>query len=226
MGDNRSIDPARLLLVDDHPIIAYGLRALLEDSSDFVLDLVSTCNREAITLATNERPDIIILDLQLPGRNGMEAIPELRKCCSKCKIVIFSSLQESLYAVRAIKAGAHAYVHKKAGMAQLLEALRAVRDGKVFVSEAVQQDILRFHTDGRVATNDLSILSNQELNVLRLIGNGLRLSDIAAELGVSPKTVGTHRERIKNKLTLHSGKELDQFAMNHFSALPKNGVPE
>jgi DNA-binding NarL/FixJ family response regulator len=226
MGENRSIDPAKLLLVDDHPIIAYGLRALLEHSSDFVLEHISTCNQEAITVATDERPDIIILDLQLPGRNGIEAIPELRKCCPNCKIVVFSSLQESLYAVRALKAGAQAYVHKEAGMAQLLEALCTVRDGKIFVSETVQQDILHFHSGGKVAVDDLSVLSNQELNVLRLIGNGLRLSDIAAELGISPKTVGTHRERIKNKLTLHSGKELDQFAMARFSALPKTSVQQ
>jgi len=224
MGVKYTTNPTKLLLVDDHPIISYGLKALLEDSSDFVLELVSTCNQEAISLAVEERPDIIILDLQLPGRNGIEAIPELRKCCSNCRIVVYTSLQESLYAVRAIKAGAHAYVHKEAGMRQLLEALRAVRDGKIFVSETVQQDILRFHSDGKDSADDLSVLSNQELNVLRLIGNGLRSSDIAAELGVSPKTVGTHRERIKNKLSLHSGKELDQFAMNRFSSLPKQGV--
>jgi DNA-binding NarL/FixJ family response regulator len=223
MAQNSTIKPTRLLLVDDHPIVLYGLKALLEGTSDFVLDHSCASNQQAISLASSECPDIIILDLQLPGRNGIEAIPELRQCCPKCKIVVYSSLKDNLYAVRSIKAGAHAYVHKEAGMTHLLDALRAVRNGKIFVSENIQQDMLRLHAYDRNPTEDLSILSNQELNVFQLIGNGLRLSDIAAKLGISPKTVGSHRERIKNKLTLNTGKELDQLAISHFSSLSERG---
>jgi DNA-binding NarL/FixJ family response regulator len=212
----------KLLLVDDHPIVALGLQSLLEDSSDFTLDHVATCNQEAIELASHHAPDIFILDLVLPGRSGIEIIPMLREICPTCRIVIYSSLDEELYAARTIKAGAQSYVHKEAGLPQLLKALYAVSEGKIFVSENVQQDMLHGFTGVKSSTNDLSVLSNQELNVFRLIGNGLRSSDIAEQLGISPKTVGTHRERIKNKLTLHTGKELDQLAMSHFSFLPKD----
>jgi len=219
-------DCTKVLLVDDHPVVFYALRALLEESPDFTLNQAASCNHEALSLAESKHPDIVILDLVLPGRSGLEIIPEIHQTCPKCRVVIYSSLPEELYAARSIQAGARAYIHKEEGLSKLLDALRAVREGRIFVSENVQQDLLRRHAGDRDSTNDLSVLSNQELNVFRLIGTGLRLSEIAAELGISPKTVGTHRERIKNKLTLHSGKELDQMAMTRFAALPQSISPE
>lgn len=209
--------PRKVLLVDDHPIVHLGLKALLEDCSDFVLAGFATSNQEAISLVEDLRPDLVVLDLQLPGRIGLEAIPQINRIYSNVHIIVYSSLDENMYAARSIEAGAWGYVHKEAGLPCLLEGFYAVSEGKIFISESVQQDMLRRQMPNGNTSNDLSLLSNQELNVLRLIGKGLRLSDIASKLGISPKTVGTHRERIKNKLTLHSGKELDRLAMSHFS---------
>ena len=220
MTPSQTVNCKDLLLIDDHPIVSVGLKALLEDSQDFALTHMAQSSREAIAMASQKPFDIIILDLVLPGRSGLEVIPELRDCCPDCRIVVYSSLPENLYAARSIKAGAHAYVHKEAGLSQLQEALYTVSAGKIHVSEEVKEDMLLHYSDKKSGENDLSVLSNQELNVLRLIGSGLRLSEIAAELGISPKTVGTHRERIKNKLNLHSGRELDLFAVSVFSSLP------
>ena len=218
MPDLTSPSPKTILLVDDHPIVSLGLKSLVEESEDFVVQHVVTCNQEAVDWCGKETPDLIVLDLHLPGRNGLDVIPLLRQECSKTRIVVYSSMPEELYAARCIKAGACAYVHKESGPSQLIKALYGVLDGKIVVSESVQQDMLRQHSGHHASGDDLSVLSNQELHVFRLIGSGLRSSDIATKLGISPKTVGSHRERIKNKLTLHSGKELDQLAMSRFSS--------
>jgi DNA-binding NarL/FixJ family response regulator len=204
-----------VVLVDDHPIVALGLKTVLNETTDFSFVTSATDAAQALVEAERLKPDLLVLDLVLPGRGGLELIPELQRVSPQTKIVVFSSLPELTYAPRALRAGARGFVGKESGLLLLVEALRRTSEGGTYATESVKQAILDNY--GRAGNsqgkNGFNHLSNQELNVFRLIGAGLRLSEIAEKLGISPKTVGTHRERIKSKLALRSGKELDQEAL-------------
>lgn len=205
--------PQKVILVDDHAIVALGIQTLLRDSEEFVLAGVATHDDAALRELSDQQPDLAILDLLLPGRGGLEIVAEARKVSPHTKILIYSSLPELTYAPRALRAGVQGYVCKEAGLGVLLDGLRFVSEGGIYATHAVKQLILENY--GRIKSSKyegVGQLSNQELNVFRLIGAGLRLSEIAEKLGISPKTVGTHRERIKSKLSLRSGKELDKEA--------------
>jgi DNA-binding NarL/FixJ family response regulator len=204
-----------VVLVDDHPIVALGLKTVLNETSDFSFVLSATHSEQALHEMERLKPDLLVLDLVLPGRGGLELIPELQRLSPLSKIVVYSSLPELTYAPRALRAGARGFVGKESGLMCLVDALRRTSEGGTYATESVKQAILDNYGRGGSAQgkSGFSQLSNQEINVFRLIGAGLRLSEIAEKLGISPKTVGTHRERIKTKLSLRSGKELDQEAL-------------
>jgi len=190
----------------------------LEGSKHLELIASVATAAEAIALAQQHQPDMIILDLVLGGRNGLELLTELRSIAPSTHVIVYSALDEKLYAQRAFAAGAEGYVMKEAGLLALEEALRTVVQGVPYASEAIKRSLLEEAIKGRLpaAPRGVESLSNQELHIFRLIGSGISSSAIAAQLGISPKTVSTHRERIKNKLGFQTSRELERAAEDFF----------
>ncbi len=203
-----------LIHVDDHPIVNFGVKALLEETESIRLIASAATAADAITLARQHQPDLIVLDLVLGGRSGLELIPELLSVAENAGIIVYSALDERLYAQRAFAAGARGYVMKEAGLLALLEAIRTVAQGVPYASDAIKRALLEKSIKGKATSSPRGIeaLSNQELYIFRLIGSGLSSSAIAEQLGISPKTVSSHRERIKNKLGLQTSRELERIA--------------
>lgn len=166
----------------------------------------------ALDLVKEEKPDIIVLDLLLDGRNGLELIPSIHSIAPATRFVVYSSMDETRNAPRAFRSGAMGYVMKKEAPPVLLQALRTVRVGKRYASETVQQLLMNEAILGARQTTGVDELSNQQLHVFRLLGEGFSVNEVAAKLGISGKTVHSHRERIKDKLNLHSGIELQKSA--------------
>jgi DNA-binding NarL/FixJ family response regulator len=209
-----STPPLSVLIVDDHPVVAAGLRLLLEGDPDFRLvgeagDAV-TARRRVQEL----RPDLIVLDLVLGGRDGLELLEEVRELHPAGRVLVYSSQDELLYARRALRARARGYGTNAAGLEVVRTALVAIARGEVHVNDSVQRALVRDYADSAVGARPapLDLLSDRELQVFRLLGSGLGSADVAAELRVSLKTVSTYRERLKNKLGLENARALERSA--------------
>jgi len=208
-----------VLLVDDHPIIHLGLRMLLRDTKKFTLCGNAPDVATAKSLAAKLKPDIIVLDMVLGGRDGVELIRDLVETVAGTRIVVYSLLDEMREARRAFRAGAMGYVMKSAGMDSLRNALDAVARGESYASSGVQHALLDDLIGKKKAAapgSPLDFLSDREFHVFRLLGAGLTSAEIAAELSLSRKTVSTYRERLKNKLFIDTGRELEQHARDYF----------
>ncbi|ACB75000.1 response regulator [Opitutus terrae] len=209
--------PARsqsVLVVDDHPVVVAGLRLLFESAAEF---RVVGEARDAFTarrLTEELRPDLIVLDLVLGGRDGLELIEDLLALHETTKVLVYSSQDEVQYARRALRAGARGYVSKTAGLDAVGVALTTIAQGDVYVSATVQRSLVRDYAESArgVAPAPIDALSNRELQVFRLLGTGLGSADVASELRLSLKTVSTYRERLKNKLALENARELERAA--------------
>jgi DNA-binding NarL/FixJ family response regulator len=199
-----------VLLVDDHAVVRLGLTVLLEEQAQFrvcgeAADVVS-----ARRLTEELQPGYIVLDMMLGGRDGIELIEDLLVLHAPARILVYTSLNELAYARRALRAGARGYVMKSASFEQLTAALLQVAQGELSVSDSVTRTLIE-QCAGATGTA-LDVLSDRELQIYRLLGGGLDTASIAKELCLSMKTVGTYRERLKNKLGLHSARELERNA--------------
>jgi DNA-binding NarL/FixJ family response regulator len=207
---------ARVLIIDDHPIVRFGLTHALARSGDFTVcgeaDDVASARAKAISLA----PDFIVLDLGLGGRDGVELLAELVALVPGVKVLAFSALPELTYARRVFHAGGHGYLMKDGGVEQVPSALAAIARGERFASAEVQTAVFQEFAGGgssaRAHDDAVSTLTPRELQVLRLLSSGRSISAIANELNLSVKTVGSHRERLKDKLGVDSARELERVA--------------
>jgi len=206
--------PLRVLIVDDHPIVRQGYALLIGSEPDLeVCGNVGTA-AEALELVKPARPDLAIVDITLRGGSGIDLLNDLRERSPSLKILIVSAHDELLYAERAIDAGAMGYVNKTEAAETLVEAIRTVIEGEVFVSESINQRWLKRRV-GRSRQNDMptiEALTNRELAVYEMIGQGRTTKQIAGELGLSPKTVERYKENIKQKLALQNATQLVQTA--------------
>lgn len=202
-----------VLLVDDHPAVRLGLLLTLADSPTFTVCGEASGVSEARALTEQHQPVAIVLDLLLGGRDGIELIEDLLTLAPAARILVYSSMDEKLYARRALRAGAKGYLMKTEPPAAVVDALGALLQGGFVVSPAVQQSVLAQAAGQRHGSPSLlQLLSDRELQVLRLIGAGRRQAEIAADLNLSVKTVSTYRERLKDKLGCATGGELDTQA--------------
>lgn len=209
--------PGRVLIVDDHPVVLYGLRFLLDQTPKFSVCGEAADSASALTQACALQPDFLILDLVLGGRDGIELLQDLIGIVPTARILIYSSQNEWRYARWTIQAGARGYVAKSEGLKIVARALDVIAAGGIFVSDAVRGRLLEtFATDVTdVEDSTIQQLSNRELQILRLIGDGNSPREVAAALGLSVKTVGTYCERVKVKLQLSNLRELEAFARDH-----------
>ncbi len=209
-----------IVIVDDHPLFRKGLQELIQSDGAFVVCGEAGNAVEAMGVIRKLNPDLAIVDLSLPGANGIELIKNVRAEFPKLPILVLSMHDESLYALRALRAGAEGYVMKHEAMANVLQAIREVFDGRPYLSPAMAaQVITKFaHRQDEGEADAVERLSDRELEILELIGKGKDIREIAKLLHLSPKTVETHRSHIKDKLDLKNSREVARFALQWLSA--------
>lgn len=204
----------RILIVDDHPLVRAGLAGLIEPEKDLEICGEAGSTRAALSAVRELDPDLVMVDLSLSDGNGIELIKRLKVHYPALKILVVSMHDESLFAERAINAGALGYVNKHEATEHIVDAIRQVLAGKIYLSaNMVERVINGFAKKKDTGTSSVEDLSDRELEVFGLIGEGLSTSRIAERLHLSVKTVETHREKIKRKLQLATGGELVRHAV-------------
>lgn len=204
-----------VLLVDDHPVVLLGLTLALERAGSFAVCGEARDVPGAREAVMRLRPDFAVLDLALGARDGVELVREIALLHPEGKILVFSALPEMTYARRVFAAGGHGYLMKDDGAEKVPAALATLARGERHASPAVQAALFQEFTAGAKPLNGrdpVAALSTRELQVLRLLAAGRALSDIARDLSLSVKTIGTHRERLKNKLGVDNARDLALIA--------------
>lgn len=208
-------DPKKkVLIVDDHAIVREGLKRLIELESDLTVCGEAEEGNQALELAEKTRPDIAILDIGLPGMSGLDLIKNLKARIPNLPILTVSTYDETVYAERAIRAGAKGYLMKKESAQKIIEAIRKILAGKLYLSAAVSETILQQLAGADASAGDLlSRLSDRELQVFQMIGKGHKSSEIAEALNLGVKTVESYKEQIKIKLNIQSASALTRYAV-------------
>jgi DNA-binding NarL/FixJ family response regulator len=206
----------RILIVDDHPMMREGVKQRINRESDLAVCAEAASAAEALEAIPKHDPEMVIVDVAMAGKNGIELVKDIKVRHPRLPVIVLSVFDESLYAERALWAGARGYVMKQESADVLVQAIRRVRSGQVFVSERVSAKILNRVAGRRGEATDSPIeeLSDRELEVFRLIGDGYGAREIAAKLHLSAKTVATHTEHMKRKLSLSSTRALTRFAIH------------
>jgi DNA-binding NarL/FixJ family response regulator len=209
-----SKEATRIFIVDDHAVVRDGLAQLLRGEPGFAVCGEAGSAEEALDVAARASPDLAIVDISLGGANGLELIKNLRVLQPGLRILVLSMHDEAHFAERALRAGAHGYVMKREARARIMEAVRAVCAGDVYVSDRIRQSMLHQYLHGSAPgeRSPISRLTDRELEVLALLGRGESSKEIAARLHLSQKTVDTHRTHLKEKLNLKDTIELVRFA--------------
>lgn len=203
-----------VLIVDDHPLVREGLKALIAGEPDLCVCGETGSMRDAQNLVREKQPDIVIIDLSLEDGNGLDLIRRLKNRYPQTKLLVCSMRDESLFAERAIATGAHGYINKHEVTTRIIEALHRVLDGKIYLSSQMVERIVSSLSQNQLPTDSaIKELSNRELEVFWLIGQGRSTGEIAEHMHLSTKTVETHREKIKRKLGLTSAGELMRHAV-------------
>jgi DNA-binding NarL/FixJ family response regulator len=208
-------DAKRIVIVDDHPLFRKGLEQLIHSDGAFAVCGEAGNAAESMDVIRKLNPDLAIVDLSLPGANGIELIKNIRAEFPNLPILVLSMHDESLYGLRALRAGANGYVMKHEAMANVVQAIREVFSGRPYLSPAMAaQVITKFAKKSSEGESDaVDRLSDRELEILELIGKGREVRQIADLLHLSPKTVETHRAHIKEKLQLKNAREVARFAV-------------
>jgi DNA-binding NarL/FixJ family response regulator len=206
--------PHRVLIVDDHPIVREGLRALISQHPDLAVCGEAESVSEALALAASAAPDIAVVDISLKDSDGLELIRCLRESYPSVRILVSSMHDESLYARRSLRAGALGFVSKENAAKQIVDAIRRVLEGRIYLSQEMSEQLIsRMITrEDDPSRSSVESLSDRELEVFRWIGHGLTTREIAGRLNLSIKTVETYRQRIRQKLELRNGAELARRA--------------
>ena len=205
-----------ILLADDHTVIRSGLRMVLEKQSDFQVVGEAGDGRQAVKMAQELRPDVVVMDIAMPNLNGIDAAKQIVNQDAHVAVVILSMHSDEGYVMRALKSGAKAYLLKDSAEADLIRAVRAVGEGKSFFSPAVSRMLLEDYVrqlQQRGAEDSYELLSPREREILQLIAEGKTNKEVAAMLNLSLYTVETHRTHILQKLNLHSVPELILYAV-------------
>ena len=207
---------SKVMVVDDHAIVLHGLRELINNEPDLEVTMTADSAERALEILKEQRPDIVVTDISLPGLSGFELIKELTRLYSGLPALVLSMHDELVHGERAFRAGAKGYLVKQEAPENVIKAIRKVLAGERYLSERMQS-LLAHKIRGRPANQPVSVLSSltdREHEIFRLIGIGLGTSEIAAKLNRSVKTVEAHRANLKQKLGLRNAYELNRFAVN------------
>lgn len=203
----------RLLLADDHGVVREGVRSLLSDHSEFLVVAETGDGRQAVELAKQMRPDVIILDLMLPGLDGLQVVHRLNQMQPDTKVIVLSARTELEVVDQVMVAGADGYVSKMRCMEDLINALRIVIKGNRFVSLGLNKRSPAIEQNGAAAGNEVSSLTSRERQVMSMIAAGLGNKQVAHKLGISVHTVRNHRQRLMDKLNVHDTATLTRMAI-------------
>lgn len=204
----------RVILCDDHAMVRRGIRETLSEAVDIQVTGEASNYAEVREAIRNTACDVLVLDLNMPGRGGLEVLSSLRESGSPIKVLIVSMFPEDQYAIRCLRAGAQGYLNKAGEPAELIQAVRTVAQGRKYVTADVASMLVE---SLRMAENESlhAALSERELQTLLKIASGKRLSDIAEELMLSPKTISVYRSRVLEKLKLSNNSELTVYAIRN-----------
>ena|ERR1700756_123889 len=205
----------RILVVDDHPIVRQGLALMVNREADLVVCGEAEDATGAMLVVASARPDILIVDISLSGPDGLDLLKNIRTTHPTLPVLILSMHDELIYAERALRAGANGYIMKQEATEKVLVAIRRILNGEIYVSDRVANKLLQHYITGAgtLRNSTISDLSDRELEVFRLIGEGHGTRQIAEELHLSIKTVESYQAHIKEKLSLRSSRELMQHAI-------------
>lgn len=204
----------KVVLCDDHAMVRRGIRDTLSEAVDIQVTGESGSYSEVREVLRNTECDVLVLDLNLPGRGGLEVLASLREGGSSVRVLIVSMFAEDQYAIRCLRAGAHGYLNKAGDPAELVAAVRTIAQGRKYVTAAVSDMLVNNLAEPNAETLH-STLSERELQTLLKIASGKKLSDIAEELMLSPKTVSVYRARLLEKLKLTNNAELTVYAIRN-----------
>ena len=204
----------KVVLCDDHAMVRRGIRDTLSEAVDIQVVGEASNYAEVRDVLRKQACDILILDLNLPGRGGLEVLGGLRESDSEVRVLIVSMFAEDQYAIRCLRAGAHGYLNKAGDPTELVSAVRTIAQGRKYVTPAVSEMLVNNLAEPQTETLH-STLSERELQTLLKIASGKKLSDIAEELMLSPKTVSVYRARLLEKLKLENNAELTVYAIRN-----------
>lgn len=204
----------KILLVDDHPLILAGLAQIIKSEHDLTVCGDASTPAAAISATVVHQPDLVMVDLRLKGGDGLELIKSLKAQFPALRILVLSQFDETLFAERVLRAGAQGYLMKDQATAELISAIRTVLSGEVYLNRTMASHLLQrtFMNHPQTRVDRVSKLTDRELQVLLLLGNGMSTRKIAGHLNLSIKTVETYREHLKRKLDLSGTTELVHFA--------------
>jgi DNA-binding NarL/FixJ family response regulator len=212
-GSKVELNKYRIFVVDDHPIVRRGLRELVADEADLEICGEAEDVTQAMQQIDATCPDLVVVDLTLKSGHGLELIQEIKARNVCVKMLVSSVHDESLFAERALRAGAAGYVSKRESPEKIIDAMRCVLRGEIYLSSLMSNRLLHRVSAGEpLERNPIANLSDRELEVFEMIGRGLSTKQISRELTISHKTVETHREKIKAKLNLKNSAELSRHA--------------
>lgn len=204
----------RVLIVDDHDVVRKGLRQILTEMPGIVVAAEAATGQEALEIAAREDFNVAILDLAMPGRGGLETLKELTARKTSPKVLVLSIHSEDQYALHCLRNGASGYLSKATALTELVQAVQIVAAGRKYITPTLAERLLgSIQDDGSQLPHEH--LSSRELQVLALIGSGKTVVDIARELSLSPKTIGTYRSRILQKMGLEKNPQLIRYAIQH-----------
>jgi len=209
-----AVKPYRILIVDDHAIVREGLKQILAEVDDIEVAGEADCSSRALQMARRESWDMVLMDITMPDRSGIETLELMKKEHPGLQVLMLSMHRETQYAVRALKSGAAGYLNKQSAPAQLVDAIRMVASGKKYISAEVAQE-LASQVSGERDSLPHEGLSNREYQTLCMIASGLPVSAIADKLALSVKTISMYRARLLKKMQLKNNAELTHYAIKN-----------
>jgi two-component system invasion response regulator UvrY len=204
----------RLLIVDDHAIVRHGLRQVVAESPDIEVAAEAGSSAEAVRLLRENTYDLVLLDISLPDKNGIETLKQIKRDKPNLRIIMLSMHAEDEFGVRALKAGAFGYVNKQSAHDQLVTAIRQVASGRRYISPDLAEELARSIGEGG-ERRPHELLSDREFDTLRMLASGKSLAEIAESLSISPKTVSVYRTRLLEKMKLKNNAEIAHYAVKN-----------
>ncbi|MDH3973448.1 MAG: response regulator transcription factor [Deltaproteobacteria bacterium] len=203
----------RILIADDHTILREGLKRILSSSKDIVVAGEAANSKEVLSQLSKSNFDVVLLDISMPGRSGLEIIREIRDYNKKCSVLVLSSYPEDQYALRVIKAGAAGYLTKESAAEKLIDAIKKVSGGGKYITPFVAEMLAFEVVDGNLHKAPHEKLSDREYQVMCMIASGKSVSHIALELSLSVKTISAYRARMLTKMKMKNNAELTHYAI-------------